>query len=179
MKRSKIFISVLFAFLFSALALAEESAVESDVGANKYITKGHWTISGGASLSYNTGGSGANLAIYPSAQYFVMDHLSVGGEAFVGLNSSYNTFGLGPAMTYYFGESERAVWFVSQAILYNRYHYDAGSLNYTETNWSSHTSLGMNYFLTPSVAVGPRAVFNWNSRGADTMALMLGLQVYF
>jgi hypothetical protein len=179
MKRSKIFISIVFALLFSASAFAGESAVESDVGANKYITKGHWSIAGGASLSYNTGGSGANLELYPSAQYFVMDHLSVGGEAFLGLNSSYNAFGLGPAMTYYFAESEKAVWFVSQGFLYSRFHYDAGNSNYTYKNWASHTSLGMNYFLTPSVAVGPRAVFNWNSRGADTMALMLGLQVYF
>ena len=180
MKISSVVASIFF-LLSGGSASADEAFDRTSSANNKYITEGHWSVGGGASLSYNTSsGHGLELSGYPSAQYFIMDHLSVGGEASIAWNSNRSVLGLGPALTYYFAESEKAVWFVSEALFYSRYHYDSiGYGDFNTSNLSARTSIGMNYFLTPSVAIGPRGAFTWNSRGADTFALLFGIQIYF
>lgn len=61
------------------------------------------------------------LIISPTAHYFVLPGLAVGGDVVVGYasakNSSATNFGAGPSVAYYFGRGERTVYpFISASL---------------------------------------------------------------
>ncbi len=79
---------------------------DSEVSAN--ILKGHMQVGGGFNYRQSSPSNGelnSNYGIYPQVEYFVIDHLSLGGTLnFFGQNGSttYTGYGIGPSLSYYF-----------------------------------------------------------------------------
>jgi len=177
----KIFMIGMTAFALSTAA-ADDAPIDTTVTErhlNKMIKKGNWTIAGDASANYNSQ-SGLEWSVRPSAEYFVADNFSVGGT-FMYLHDKWSsTYGLGVAATYYFAEGENGVWFVRQALMYAHSEFDAVAVSQKADDLLSSTTLGYNYFLTPSVAIGPRVNVRTSQNYPYTnFSLLFGIQVYF
>lgn len=79
------------------------------------------------------------------SEYFVRDHLSLGGELSHLTTRGYTETRVGPAGKYYFFEQDRFSPFVGEAVLYN--HTSVGA-----DYWTNKTTFGFKYFILPSLA---------------------------
>jgi len=100
--------------------------------AQDYATdKGSFLIGGTASLSSSGSdfedGRTTALLLRPSAQYFVIPGLAIGGTvgwAYASFDeSSLSTLSVGPRLSYFFGRSEQKIYpFVSASVGYSALH---------------------------------------------------------
>jgi hypothetical protein len=118
------------------------------------IHKGNIAAEGSASISFYAPSGRASstaISVSPSLQYFVVDHLSIGGSLsyhhYSG-SDGWTSWGIGPSITWHFWSTGHLSVFASEEIFLNKG---------TNLNWygSNTAGLGMNYFITPSVAIGP------------------------
>lgn len=162
--------TALFCPLFSALAATDVVSTEASpkpVYAN--ILAGDLKVGGGFDISYGDR-QATTISLSPSVEYFVADHLSVGGGLTLSHVTSFRstTWSIGPTATYYFWSQDRIALFFSQGIFVS--HSSEGTQD-TVTYASSTSQLGADYFIIPSVAFGPalqwRHAFSESTESAD------------
>lgn len=130
------------------------SAIASDNTSNKkMLYKGDFEVGGNMSLSSTSNASNSTyFTVFSKLQYFVIDNLSIGGSvSYYHYSASFrDSYGIGPSVSYYFWTKEKLAAYVSQSLFLEKYKNDSTSL----TNKSGTSILGVNYFVTPSVALG-------------------------
>ena len=97
------------------------------------VDRGSWIVGGSASFT-SQGGDDADrttsVMLNPSAQFFVLPGLAVGGTLSLSYTSddlfSITGLGIGSAVSYYFGRGERTVYpFVSASLSINDFSFKA------------------------------------------------------
>jgi len=142
------------------------------------INQNNVELGGTIDFGYSVVG-GSLFQINPTVRYFVIDRLALGvtGNFITSAVSTY--LNMGPSVVYHFWSNERVSTYVGQDFLYNLNEYNDYSYNSSiSTRWTSETKLGMNYFITPVVAFGPRVSYLRNFAsdvGAFTLAAAFSL----
>jgi hypothetical protein len=114
--------------LCAAAQVAAVSFVSSPANAQQSspIGQGSWIISGSAGLSSNhdetTDQTATSVRLSPTGLMFVRPRLAIGGALALGYtstkNASYSTYGLGPSLRYYFGDTAGQLFpFVSASVI--------------------------------------------------------------
>lgn len=148
--------------------------------------KGDWMVGGNFGL--NTSDNNTLISFTPSAGYFIVNNLALGGNFLLNSAKSGNnkttTFGVGPFARYYFTSQTQIVRPILQ-----------GSFNYTSTktkigNSASSTNTGSNYFIGGGAAafisrnVSIDAIMGYDhtklkgDNGSGGFAFNIGFQVY-
>ena len=158
--------AIVSAFLFTGFnAHAEDVAAAST---ETSIGKGHWQIAGSASLTAIGNSDSSQLFIAPRAEYFVCDHMSLGGALglyfYKGYYSSDNSIELqdteiGPSATFYFSRSTTAPYFTQSAF--------AVIPKYGKADWGGISGLGVAFFANEHVSISPEldATYQQDSKG--------------
>ncbi len=125
------------------------------------INKGNVAVAGSLGLAYSSY-TGAIYFLNPSAEYFVLNSFSVGGTVQSTISKHSRSFGMGPSLSYYFWQNKKWASYIGAGALYTTVRTENISNQYTAVSqyWSANGTLGLNYFLTPSVSFGP--VFNYD-----------------
>lgn len=115
------------------------------------INKGNWEIGGEGNYFRSNEKSGLrSLVLSPRAEYFIMNRLSVGGRLnYIDSNRAATEVQLGPGFTWYIMQISRSVVYIDQAILW------VNPSGNQQTYFAGDTGLGIDFFLSPSVAFGP------------------------
>jgi hypothetical protein len=121
-------------------------------------------IGGSLSLSYNyvaanttfgySASKSSSATFTPSLEYFVIDGLSIGGTFSYYANSSQGNgsiISFGPSGTYYFATLDKAAFYIRANPIYSANSFAPTTLNY----FGLHTTIGMNFFFNPYIAIGP------------------------
>jgi hypothetical protein len=173
----KLLLLIMFCFCFYTFAFhvkANEQASTEQDKQNEFqplIKKGNIGAGGSASIAYSTY-SNFIYNISPNLEYFLIDRLSLGGTANYTVTSGQKSLSLGPSFTYYFCQSGRWIPLTGLGLYYTDIFsssYYSSDFNY----WNGKAKLGINYFLTPSIAIGSvfeyyRTFFNKSSGVQDT-----------
>ncbi|HYF30302.1 MAG TPA: outer membrane beta-barrel protein [Chitinophagaceae bacterium] len=106
---------------------------------------GNWLI--GGSFVLNTNDNSTTIGLNPTAGYFVMNNLAVGGTVILNYtkfgNSRSTTFGAGPLVRYYFGQTNIKPFV----------HGEFGLISEkTKVGANSNTENGINFLLGPGLA---------------------------
>ena len=122
------------------------------------MDKGAFKLGGGISLRNSNwddpDGGEHSFSFYPTAQYFIIPGLAVGG----GLNFFYyfsrgntnNNFRLGPTVSYYFGDEEnKFLPFISTSYLFST----RLNRNFNTISHTSNFSLGGAYMIVRNIAI--------------------------
>ena len=128
------------------------------------INKGDMVIGGGFNFNSELGHSDntKSIVLYPSFEYFIFDHLSLGGSVYLSHGDtswySYTRYGIGPSATYYFLQDKKWTSFISQNAILNKnfVSYSSGG----ERSLVFKSSLGEKYFVTDAVALGVSAYYS-------------------
>lgn len=125
-----------------------------------------------------------SVGLSPSAEYFFMDHWSLGGTGNFSYSksdnsSSYTYYGIGPSTTLYFYTQESWAVFTGLSLTYN--HYQRATSTYDLS-----PRLGLAFFLNPAVALSPEVRFvhrfydesYGTVDGDDTLQFGVSLNVY-
>lgn len=114
----------------------------------------------GGTLNYSTyypsgtSGSISQLQLTTPFEYFIVDHFSLGASIYwnhtfpSGLVANANDYAIGPSATYHFWVQDH--WTASLSEIFR-----INSFSFSSYYFSLNSVLGLNYFLTPSVALGP------------------------
>lgn len=157
--------------LVVALTSAASAAESSEFQAN--IRKGNFV--GGSSFSFSTltgrklGQNYSTLEASLGTRYFLIDRLAIGPEfSYNKTSDEFATALLGPAIQYYF-------WAQGQMATYLRVDYLIG-LNSQTVAGRLHLEVGFDYFIIPSVSVGPYLAFNRTieKQGGETYTYLAG-----
>ena len=89
-----------------------------------------------------------------------MDRFSIGGSVVTSLSTDYKNYGVGPSLSYYFFQKDKWASFFALGAFYQESHYSSYYDNTTYQNFSGQAKLGLNYFIYPSVAIGPLLSFD-------------------
>lgn len=136
------------------------------------ITKGNFIIDGGLASqlrSYNHPFLYSHqpikehtLNFSPRLSYFVSDRLVIGGGITINSNSSNleeGGYGLTTHIRYYVSKKNNSAWFVENHLGYS----EISTINF----FTSDIGLGLDYFLSPSVALEGTVAFNYSQRLAS------------
>ena len=140
------------------------------------ILKGNWYGSGGLSFTKNAGrkSDASEYVVSLSGSYFLIDHLALGLTLGVDGETNQNTVAaLGPSATYFF-------WSTSTIATYVGTGFRLGLPDATVDS-IMQLRMGLEYFLTSSVAIGPSAFYYYyNSKSGDykKYGLLLSLSTY-
>lgn len=177
-------LSVLLASTTAFAQIETTPQMRSEVGSAP-IQEGNWMVGGGiGSLGYDFDSEVFNIALEPSAGYFVSDGVALGLK----LLANYQTiedgdnpfsYGLLPFVRYYFPEGATPT---------NRFFAEAkagiaGSRGGDDVNFGFGAGLGYSHFITPTVALEALAGYN-DLAGASAigtqggLGLMIGFQIY-
>jgi hypothetical protein len=146
------------AVLFLALLLGSVAAF----GAGDFGNIKTGNVEAGGSIALNVYRGNSSFSMSPSIEYFVEDHLSVGGQLVLLSSSDYNSFGFGPSATYYFLIQDRWAPFVNANIIFS--HNNLGSDHSTDYE----VGVGSRYFITPSVTFGPSLIYDLNTNASGS-----------
>lgn len=143
-------------------AIGRESKPQAQKFAN--IDKGDMLVSGtfsGSRFADSAGNLSTDIDVAVSWQYFLIDRLALGAavsfdsasellQAFGGtISSASRTYGFAPEATYYFWSADRLATYAS---LFARLNFNEAS---GQTTWSAGLIVGLDFFIYPSVALGP------------------------
>jgi hypothetical protein len=170
--KSLILASLLALGLFtSGAAHADDAAATSTFVAP--VTQGHWKV--GGSFGYSSYGSSDWAAsISPSAEYFFIDRLSFGGGASGSWASQgYTSTALAPSLTYYFLVQNQFGYYLNQTVNFSSSNYGGNGQTYFGT------TIGMNYFFTPSVAFGPSVLWTYGQNMTSSISVLGQFSVFF
>lgn len=164
---------ILYVFLF---------AISLSVGAVAQTEQGNWLVGGNFTL--NTASNNTQLGLNPTAGYFVMNNLAVGGTvnlaySQLGENKS-TTFGIGPLARYYFGQRNVRP-FINGEFTFQSVKFKSPTETNTENGVNFLLGLGLAGFLNPNVALETIAGYNHTrleGNGAGGFAMRVGFQVY-
>lgn len=150
------------ALILIAALLAGPSLVQA---AN--INQGNVEIGGVATVNHTRSRSlgTTSFQIGANAQYFLVDHISVGAELDYAHASSFNIYSIAPAASFYFAVQDQMAPYVMVKPLEL---YDSSS---ARLNLSSGLRLGVKFFLTDSVAFGPALNYEhtWSTNRTSTI----------
>ena len=166
----------LFVFLIAiTLSAAELPIADSSTFAN--IQQGNLVVGGGLMFSQSSRGktTTSNLDLGLSTLYFVIDHLALGLVGDLIKETDGDTVALiGPAAQYTF-------WQKDSLTTYLQLSYQKGLTDVTVSG-RVDTKLGVQYFITPSVAAGPYLsythVFGRRSPDYDRYTFGAALGIY-
>ncbi len=141
--------TLLLSFAVPAMAQGESSTEVPQLPIK--INQGNWEIGGeGNYFRSNESGGLRLLTLTPRAEYFIMNRFSVGGRInYIDSNRASTEVQVGPGFSWYIMQIGRSVLLIDQAILWVN---PSGS---EQTYFAGDTGLGIDFFLSPSVAVGP------------------------
>lgn len=182
-------ILVTVAFFFASTAVfaqrVETTPQTSSAVGTAPIQQGNWMVGGGiGSLGYDFDAKKFNIALEPSAGYFVSDGIAVGLKLiadFATIEDADNVFnyGLLPFARYYFPEGASSTGrFFAEAKA-----GIAGSKGGDNVNFGFGAGLGYSHFITKTVALEALAGYN-DLAGASSvgtqggLGLMVGFQIY-
>lgn len=158
-------------------------AVCCGYGALAQTEQGSWLI--GGNLVLNTGDNSTTFAISPTAGYFVINNLAVGGN--VGLSFSKfgenktTRFGIGPLTRYYFGRRNIRPFGHGEINFTSEKLKVPGTTN-TENGIEYLLGLGLAGFINQSVALETLAGYTHSKiKGRDGdggFEMRIGFQVY-
>lgn len=157
------------------------------------VEKGNYLIGGTSAINYSKadGQQGVfGFGLQPNWGIFATDRLVVGGELGFSISTSSDftstVFGIGPFGRYYFKIGEKNVWLFGNA----GFNYNVNSLNNDLFDFSTNAFTffvgpGIDYFITPSVAVEGLLNFSTVSLSGDgggpstqSLVFSVGLQVF-
>jgi hypothetical protein len=152
-----LYILMVVAFIKVSPAAAEESE-----WLEKKIHKGDWNLGGGGSLAYDSF-NGLNGSASISAQYFFWDRLSLGAVGNYRWNNRLNGGGIGPKGTYYFYETEKKAFYISQNLNFSWYDFDAvgASPSSSVQVLTGQSSIGFEHFFAPNISFGPEIRYSY------------------
>ena len=93
------------------------------------------------------------LSVGTSLEHFFADRWALGGSFSINRYSDQTDLYLGPSTTYYFYVEDRVGAYVDTSLTYELLDKYEDAIR-----WKA--SLGMRYFITPAVAMGPAVYFN-------------------
>ncbi len=149
-------VSYISVFLFTAFITAPIAQANDQANTNM----GDFEVGGSFSINhYRTTNSNSDsttsVTLYAPIQFFIINSLSVGG-AFSFLHySGIGQYSFGPAATYYFANSGRLTGYVGASVLFSILDEELGTADYR----TYAGRLGMKYFITRSIALGPEVGF--------------------
>lgn len=147
--------------LVAALLFGSFSAHAVDAN----IKRGDWEVSGSASLDID---DDTTFQATPRALYFLNDGFALGASLGIFVFDNFSFYTFGPEIKYYFWQGETSAAYVSEVIAF-AFGDDI------DGDTVSSTTAGLNFFLTPSVALGPAAQFNYNFDDKDGDFRLLGM----
>lgn len=178
-------VSAVMAMSAVAFANSDSSGASNSASASSIANINQGDIGLGGAFGWTqVEGVGNFLSLSAPIQYFIMDHLSVGGEMNLSRSNVGPSWsaGVGPAATYYFWTQDKMAAYGSEALTYQY----TSSQNGAQVNpaWRSTTSLGMNYFLAPTLALGPALEYSHRWNGSSTsnrnvVAMTGNFKLYF
>lgn len=144
---------------------------------------GNWLV--GGSFVLNTGDNSTTIGLNPTAGYFVMNNLAVGGTVILNYtkfgNNRTTTFGVGPLVRYYFGKTNIKPFVNGEFGLVSQRFKSNVSSN-TENGINFLLGLGLAGFLNENVALEALAGYSHTKLrdfdGDGGFAFRLGFQVY-
>ncbi|MCC6137559.1 MAG: hypothetical protein IT287_02935 [Bdellovibrionaceae bacterium] len=161
----------LMVFTAPAIAIEDTAIGVSNEFIEKKIHKGDWSVGGDLALSY-TSMTGAQVSTSMDVQKFLWDGVSVGLVGRYVNTRNYDFTAIGGKATYHFLETDKMTFYTSGDITYNRLEHNffpGGSTEYT----AATVAVGINYFLTPHIAIGPKIQFTKNIGVEDSAAAVL------
>jgi hypothetical protein len=150
MKRHKTLVAALT--LLGAMHGAEARAAVEKLYGN--ITEGHYGVDSAVSFTSTSVASAPatnQFALRLRGQYFLADRIGIGPAIHLNTSNSYTSLRIGPSVLWYFWAVDRLGAFISQDVTVGSVYQSGGS----SSRFDSDSVLGLNYFITPSVAVGP------------------------
>lgn len=152
--------------------------------AQGYATdRGSFLIGGTASLSSSGNdfedGRTTALLISPSAQYFVIPGLAIGGTvgwAYASFDeSSVSSLSVGPRLSYFFGTSAQNIYpFVSASVGYLRSSFDSDAVDRTSTGTQFDVSAGAALMIAKNVGLTGELFYTKWSEETDNGTILLG-----
>lgn len=151
-------------------------------GALAQTEQGNWLVGGNFTL--NTASNNTTIGLNPTAGYFVMNNLAVGGtiilsHAQLGENKA-TTFGIGPLARYYFGQRNVRP-FATGELSFQSVKFKSPTETNTENGVNFLLGLGLAAFLNRNVALETIAGYNYTKlegNGDGGFAMRVGFQVY-
>jgi hypothetical protein len=128
-------------FLTSSVSVADEFA---------NIDRGNYRTGGSINGGYSTYAVGS-LTFSPLFEYFLLNRFALGVSAYYTTSPALSSITVGPIFTYYFWQNEKWTAYCEQRFAY------AFSTT-TNSIWSSHTGVGINYFFIRQVSLGPQII---------------------
>lgn len=144
-------ITIIFAASYPHTSEAQEPDSAQVAELPIMINKGNWEIGGEGNYFRSNEGTGLrSLTLSPRVEYFILNRFSVGGRLnYIDSNRASTEIQVGPGFSWYPMIIGRTAVVVDQAILMIN---PAGS---QQTYFAGDTGLGFDWFVSPSVAIGP------------------------
>jgi opacity protein-like surface antigen len=145
--------------------------------------KGDWLI--GGLLELNTAKNNSTFEFSPNAGYFFIDNLAIGAKLIFSYDKlgdlKVNSFGVGPFVRYYFGETNIKPFFAGDFDFQNQKITTSLGSN-TENAFNYFLGGGAAFFINENVAVdvilGYRHTKVKEEEGNGGLNLRVGFQVY-
>jgi hypothetical protein len=152
------------------------------LGALAQTEQGNWLVGGNFTL--NTASNNTTIGLNPTAGYFVMNNLAVGGTINLGYaqfgENKSTAFGIGPLVRYYFGQRNVRP-FLNGEFAFQSIKFKSPTETNTENGVNILLGLGLAGFLNPNVALEAIAGYNHTRLEGDGdggFVLRVGFQVY-
>lgn len=185
MKKFMLFIGAVTLSVGTTFGQIETTPQTSSAVGTRPIQQGNWMVGGGiGSLGYDFDSEVFNIAVEPSAGYFVSDGVALGLKLIANFQTIKDgdnpfSYGLLPFARYYFPEG---------ASPSNRFFAEAkagiaGSRGGDDVNFGFGAGLGYAHFITDNVALEALAGYNDLSGASASgtqggLGLTLGFQIY-
>jgi hypothetical protein len=161
--------SVLMALAVEVSAADDGSTAPAESSIRPNIYSGNWSLGGNLYFAKNSGSvDSTECSTFVAARYFLIDRFALGMVAgFEDTTDTTAIASLGPSAAYYFLTQGRLAM---SALLGFR-------LGLTDDTYDKivNSGIGAEYFLTPSVAVGPTAFFTYYSSGGSNEKKRFGI----
>ncbi|MBI3544952.1 MAG: hypothetical protein HY075_16895 [Deltaproteobacteria bacterium] len=160
-RSSKGFVALVLWLSASASAVAAPAAPTTSAAPQPLygnISEGHLGLSASVSIdSTKVESADANTTFTFSTRnhYFVADRVGLGGVLFLQTRTNLTNLRVGPSVQWYFWNRDRLGAHVSQDVTIRVLSSPAS----TASSFQTDSLLGLDYFLYPSVAIGPALEF--------------------
>ena len=132
------------------LALACFFSFSSSAQADPRISHGNWILGGSTSFSFASRGS-SYFSLSPEAQYFLVDNVAAGLAGSLATSKGNTSYFISPIATFHMSITEAKTVVPYLSIKPLEYSNFSGGSGY----YSSAARIGVKFFLTDSVAIGP------------------------
>jgi hypothetical protein len=163
-----------FRLLFSSVALLAAITASPAVAQVAALSAGSVQIGGQATFNIQDNDDGAgnvtSLTLSPSAQFFVSTGLALGGEVRLGYTSVGDfdawTYGVGPAITYYFVREGNTHPFLRGSARYMRFSISDND-DEDQSITGVRATAGLLFLLTQSVGIDAGLYYDYSDGSGD------------